>query len=145
MVMVMSREDFLYLFLKEIEKRGLLTKFIINIFGYKDFHDYNYICRIKKIDKQINLEIFDNVSEKKFNRYEFDFGNSDIGIQEGMIDNVWVMHINVRRMFNCDQNIFKLAHLCKLDRKKMVWYAFGFLDWEFVRIIISILKNKSIF
>jgi protein associated with RNAse G/E len=73
----MNKRDMLFTFIKTIEKKKLLTKFIINIFDYQNFHDYNYLFRIVKEEDNIIIDIYDNISANRFNRYIFDYSLND--------------------------------------------------------------------
>ena len=56
----MNKKDILYTFIKTIEKKQLLTKFIKNIFDYENFNDYNYLFRITENSNQVIIDIYDN-------------------------------------------------------------------------------------
>lgn len=137
----MNKGDILYKFIKTIERRKLLTEFIKNIFDYENFYDYNYLFRMVKRDNKIIIDIYDNVSCNRFNRYIFNFGRIDYDtyvIKEG---NVFVTYINVLRIGDSNNKLYKLAYLIKLDKNEMCEYASTFLDKEFVAILMSIIKK----
>ena len=61
----MNKEEIMYNFINKIQSRGLLTYFIAYLFDYQNFHDYNYIFRLSKENKNIIIDIYDNISNKK--------------------------------------------------------------------------------
>lgn len=127
-------------FIEIIQNRNLLTKFIMNVFDYNDLHDYNYIFRMIMDKDLIILDIYDNISNNRFNRYIFDFKSEldDIDIiQEG---NVFVTKLPIKNMLDDDNKLCKLAYLFKLDNSKMIEYSKTFLDNEFVLILEEIIK-----
>lgn len=136
----MNKKLYMKKFITIIQNRNLLTKFIMNVFDYRDLHDYNYIFRMIMDDDSIILDIYDNISDNRFNRYIFDFkselDNIDI-IQEG---NVFVTKLPIKNMLDDDNKLCKLAYLFKLDNSKMIEYGKTFLDNEFVLILEEIIK-----
>ena len=50
-----------------------MTSFIKNFFDYKYLNDYNYIFRMIDNEVELIIDIYDNVSENRFNRYVFNF------------------------------------------------------------------------
>lgn len=140
----MNKKDLLYTFINTIERKQLLTNFIKNIFDYKEFHDYNYLFRMTENSNQIIIDIYDNISDNRFNRYIFNFSRSNYDIRAIKEGNVFVTYINVLRIGESDNKLYKLAYLTKLNKNKMIEYANTFLDKEFVDILMDIIKNKSI-
>lgn len=136
----MNNKLYMKKFITVIQKKNLLTKFIKNIFDYNDLHDYNYIFRMIVDNDSIILDIYDNISDNRFNRYIFDFKseleNIDI-IQEG---NVFVTKLSIKNMLDVDNKLCKLAYLFKLDNSKMIEYSKTFLDKEFILILKKIIK-----
>ena len=137
----MNKKDILYTFIKTIEKKQLLTKFIKNIFDYENFNDYNYLFIITENINQVIIDIYDNISDNRFNRYIFNFSRSNYDTRVIKEGNVFVTYINVLRIGDSNNKLYKLAYLTKLDRNKMSAYASTFLDKEFVAILISIIKK----
>lgn len=136
----MNKKLYMKKFITIIQNRNLLTKFIMNVFDYRDLHDYNYIFRMIMDDDSIILDIYDNISDNRFNRYIFDFKSEldDIDIiQEG---NVFVTKLPIKNMLDDDNKLCKLAYLFKLDNSKMIEYGKTFLDNEFVLILEEIIK-----
>ena len=131
----MNKKDMLYKFIKQIEKHKLLTLFIKNVFDYEDLCDYNYIFRIINKEEMIIIDIYDNISAHRFNRYIFDFGSVIKDITDLNNNNVFVTYININYV-NEDGN--KLAYLFKLDSDKMISYASSFLNEELVEILKKI-------
>ena len=137
----MNKKDILYTFIKTIEKKQLLTKFIKNIFDYENFNDYNYLFRITENSNQVIIDIYDNISDNRFNRYIFNFSRSNYDIRVIKEGNVFVTYINVLRIGDSNNKLYKLAYLTKLNKNKMYEYASTFLDQEFVDILINIIKK----
>lgn len=136
----MDKKNIFMNFINEINERKLLTKFIINIFDYSDFHDYNYLFRMKENVDEIIIDIYDNVSDNRFNRYIFSFLKLDYSIKVIEEGNVFVSYICILNVNNSLNKLERLAYLFKLDENKMVDYAKTFLDKIFVDILIDIIK-----
>ena len=137
----MNKKDIIFRFIKELEKRNLLTKFIANIFDYNNFHDYNYLFRIINDNNKTIIDIYDNISDNRFNRYIFDFeinNNETKVIEEG---NVFITYINVLKQADSTNKLYKLAYLTKLDKHQIIKYASTFLNKELVDILADIIKK----
>lgn len=130
-------------FINEIERLKLMTNFIKNIFEYEEFEDYNYLFRMKYIKKVIIIDIYDNISSNRFNRYLFSFTKGDYDVKVVKTNNVYETYINVYTMNDSDNKLYKLAYLFSLNKRMMINYAKSFLNQEFVDILNSIL-NKPI-
>ena len=128
-------------FINEINNRKLMTLFIKNIFEYEEFYDYNYLFRTISTDCEIILDIYDNISDNRFNRYIFSF--KDLGYDIKIIEegNVFVSYISVNDVIDCDNKLLKLAYLFKIDDSLMLEYADSFLDSLFVFILDEIIKK----
>lgn len=137
----MNKRDMLYKFIKTIENKQLLTKFIINLFDYQDFHDYNYIFRMVINNNEIIIDIYDNISNNRFNRYIFDYEVNDQETYVTEEGNVFVTYINVLKMNDSSNKLYKLAYLTKLDKCQIIDYASTFLNREFVNILKDIIKK----
>lgn len=140
----MNKKDILYTFIKTIEKKQLLTKFIKNIFDYENFNDYNYLFRITGNSNQAIIDIYDNISDNRFNRYIFNFSRSNYNTRVIKEGNVFVTYIDVLRIGDSNNKLYKLAYMLKLNKTDMIKYANTFLDQIFVDILKEIIKNKSI-
>ena len=110
----MNNKDLMYKFIKDIEASKLTTIFICDILKYQELNDYTYIFRIKEESTNIIIDIYDNISINRFNRYIFHFSKpknkNDITITEK--NNVFVTDINVLNSSqNNDNNLVKLAYL----------------------------------
>ena len=127
-------------FINIINDNGLMTKFISNIFNYCCFNDFNYIFRLIEKDFEIIIDIYDNVSDTKFNRYIFSFFNDGYMFLDFVENDIFVKRISVLNMVDCDDKLLKLAYLFNIDTKMMIEYANSFLDKEFVKIISDIIK-----
>lgn len=137
----MNKRDILFTFINTIQEKKLLTDFIINIFDYDNFHDYNYLFRMTKDETKIIIDIYDNVSDNRFNRYIFDFGISNNKTKIMEDGNVYVTYINVLKLADSDNKLYKLAYLTKLDGERMISYASTFLNQCFVNILKNIIEK----
>ena len=138
----MNKKDIMYNFIKIIENKNLLTSFINTIFEYKNLSFYNYIFRIIDENNQIIIDIYDNISDNRFNRYIFNFSNQkqqNININ----DNVCVTYININNINKKDTNLYKFAYLFNLENNLMIEYAQKILNQEFINILEDII-NKPI-
>lgn len=136
----MNKKDIMFRFIKKINDDKMTTNFIKNIFGYENFFDYNYLFRMINGDNEIIIDIYDNVSDNRFNRYIFFFDECDYSyyvIEEG---NVFVNYISVLNIYNIDNNLLRLAKLFNIDNNDMIMYAGSFLDRVFVNMLKDIIK-----
>ena len=131
----------LYRFIKRIERSKLLTLFIQNIFDYDNLYDYNYIFRINKEGDNLVIDIYDNVSVNRFNRYIFNYGNNVINNDNSCDNNVFITYINVNNMKDSNNKLYKLAYLFKLEDDNIITYANTFLDQKIVTILKTIIKK----
>ena len=136
----MDKKSMLKVFISQIKDRNLLTKFIASIFGYTDFHDYNYLFRMIDNDYEVIIDIYDNVSDNRFNRYIFSFLDCDYSFKVVEEANVFVNYICVININDGLNKLEKLAYLFKIDNNKMIEYSKTFLDDVFVEILIDIIK-----
>lgn len=136
----MSKKNIMRDFVNEIYNRKLMTKFIKNIFGYKNFYDYNYLFRMIDNDCEIIIDIYDNVSDNRFNRYIFSFIENEYVFKVVEEKNVFVNYISVLLVEDCDDNLMKLAYLFQIPNMMMLDYASTFLDEVFVEILSDVLK-----
>ena len=137
----MNKRDMLYRFIKRIERSKLLTLFIQNIFDYDNLYDYNYIFRINKEGDNLVIDIYDNVSVNRFNRYIFNYGNKVINNDNSCDNNVFITYINVNNIKDSNNKLYKLAYLFKLEDDNMIAYANTFLDQKIVTILKTIIKK----
>lgn len=136
----MNKKNMMRDFIKAIDTNKMMTKFIKNIFDYSDFYDYNYLFRMIDGDNEVIVDIYDNVSDNRFNRYIFSFLEHEYDfrvIEEG---NVFVNYISILNIEDNDNRLLKLAYLFKIDDGKMIEYANSFLDDEFVLLLRDIVK-----
>ena len=133
-------------FIETIDRRKLMTQFIKNMFNYQELYDYNYLFRIKEEGNMIVIDIYDNVSNNRFNRYIYFFSPGKYMIKIEERDNVFVNYINIMNIDkdNYENNIIKLGYLFKLKKNKMIEYAHKFLSDEVVDILSEILKKQAI-
>ena len=136
----MNKKNIMRDFIENIYTRGLTTKFIKNIFGYKNFFDHNYIFRVIDREKNLVFDIYDNVTESKFNRYIFNFDKCNYTYKKEFIDNLYIHYISILNSNNNNCNLIKLAYLLKINNDKTLEYAKTFLDNEFILILKDIIK-----
>lgn len=127
-------------FINRINNLGLMTEFIMNIFGYKDIFDYNYMFRIIDDGNDLIMDIYDNVSENKFNRYVYSFYDSDYDYKREIGDKLFVHYINIFKIRDIDNNVLRLGYLFSLDMDKMIDYAKIFMNDKFILILDNIIK-----
>lgn len=139
----MNRRRMMGLYLRKLERSKLLTRFIALLFDYKDFHDYNYIYRMVEENKRIIIDIYDNISSNRFNRYIISFKENDKGYSIQEMDNVFVTYINVFKIENADNMLLKFCYLFTLEVDEMVEYAKEFLDLDMVLCLEEMLKNAK--
>lgn len=137
----MNKKRVMYDFINEINNRKLMTLFIKNIFKYEEFYDYNYIFRMISNDHEIIIDIYDNVSNNRFNRYVFSFIEENYNIKVIEEGNVFVNYISINNIIDSDNNLHKLAYLFKIEDKLMLEYASNFLDNIFIPILEESIKK----
>lgn len=137
----MNRKNKMMDFINEINDRKMMTNFIKNLFDYENFYDYNYLFRMIEGDNEIIIDIYDNVSDNRFNRYIFSFVDNDYDMKVIEERNVFVNYISVPQVVDGDDKLLKLAYLFKLDDIEMIDYANSFLISEFVDILRNIMKK----
>lgn len=142
----MNKKVLMKEFIETIDRRKLMTQFIKNMFNYQELYDYNYLFRIKEKGNMIVIDIYDNVSNNRFNRYIYCFSPGKYMIKIEEKDNVFVNYINIMNIDkdNYENNIIKLGYLFKLKKNKMIEYAHKFLSDEVVDILSEILKKQAI-
>lgn len=131
-------------FINEIINREMLTEFIKEIFNYENLFDYNYIFRMVDKDNFIIIDIYDNVSKNRFNKYIFDFFCNQYDVLLFNDGDVVVKKISIINADKNGSNFLKLAYLFSLDISLMLDYARGFLGVKFVKILEFIIENKPI-
>lgn len=136
----MTNGKLLYSFISRIKKEKLLTDFLNSVFGYSNLSDYNYIFRISKLNNQVILDIYDNVSINRFNRYVFDFDSNNYSYKREEVNNVFVNYFCIKNICDNENYLFKLAYLFSLPRNEIINYARTFLDIEFLEILNRIIK-----
>ena len=125
-------------FINYIEEHNIMTLFIKNLFDYQELYDYNYLFRLKVIGSNVIIDIYDNVSNNRFNRYIFNFNDEKDNYHSVNSDNVYVTYLNVLRTCDSENKLDKLAHLFSLKKREMYDYAKTFLDDIFINILRKI-------
>lgn len=125
-------------FINYIEEHNIMTLFIKNLFDYRELYDYNYLFRLKVIGSNVIIDIYDNVSNNRFNRYIFNFNDEKDNYHSVNSDNVYVTYLNVLKTNDSENKLDKLAHLFSLKKREMYDYAKTFLDDIFIDILRKI-------
>ena len=136
----MNKKELLEIFIKTIQKNKLLTEFIQNIFDYKNLHDYNYIFRISTNREEVIIDIYDNISNHRFNRYVFSYNRGKYKTNVIEENNVFVTYIDVLNLTGSNNKLYKLAYMTILKKEKIIDYAKTFLDNKFINILKEIIK-----
>lgn len=137
----MLNDKLMYKFLNRVKREKLMTLFLTNILFDNGLNDYNYICRLFKKDGLVVLDIYDNISKNRFNRYLFDFNNTDYDYKREEIDNVFVNYLGINNLQDSSLNLIKLGFLFKLPKDKMIEYSSLFLDEKINNILIDIINR----
>lgn len=135
----MDKKELLINFINKIQKKKLLTAFISELFNYDGFHDYNYLFRINSEDDLVIIDIYDNVSSNRFNRYIFVFKNGEYSFKTIEEGNVFVTKIYIDNIQDDSIKLHKFAFLFRLDYSEMHDYAKTFLSNKFVMILDSLI------
>ena len=101
----MNKKELLEIFIKTIQKNKLLTEFIQNIFDYKNLHDYNYIFRISTNREEVIIDIYDNISNHRFNRYVFSYNRGKYKTNVIEENNVFVTYIDVLNLTDSNNKL----------------------------------------
>ena len=137
----MKKRELMREFINLLDRRNLLTLFIKNIFNYNEFNDYNYLFRMIDDSNKIIIDIYDNVSEHRFNRYIFNFGRKMYGDDKVFSDNVYITYINIVYLKEDVIDIFRLGYLFKIRKNMMLEYAMSIFDREIVKVLEEVLKK----
>lgn len=135
-------KQIMYDFINEVVNNNLTTKMLLEIFGYSDLKDYNYIFRVSCDDNSVIVDIYDNVSINRFNRFCFSFNILFDNFNRVENENVFVTYISVYNINNLSNNIFRFAYLFSLDVGNMLEYANTFLDKSFISLLENIIKKS---
>lgn len=135
----MNKKVIMGRFIEKIEDRKLMTLFIKELFDYDNFNDYNYLFRMKDDNKRVIIDIYDNVSSNRFNRYIFSFTKGDYDFKLVEDKNVFVSYINILNLYDSDNKLLKLGYLFRIRKNKMIDYAKTFLTDEIVKCLEEVL------
>lgn len=135
----MNKKAIMSRFIEKIEDRKLMTLFIKELFDYDNFNDYNYLFRMKDDNKRVIIDIYDNVSSNRFNRYIFSFTKGDYDFKLVEDKNVFVSYINILNLYDSDNKLLKLGYLFRIRKNKMIDYAKTFLTDEIVKCLEEVL------
>lgn len=135
----MNKKVIMGRFIEKIEDRKLTTLFIKELFDYDNFNDYNYLFRMKDDNKRVIIDIYDNVSSNRFNRYIFSFTKGDYDFKLVEDNNVFVSYINILNLYDSDNKLLKLGYLFRIRKNKMIDYAKTFLTDEIVKCLEEVL------
>ena len=142
----MTNLELMYNFILKIYEDELTTEFLKQIFNYKNFSEINYIFRVSLKKKMVVIDIFDNISRNRFNRYFFEFKRAKKQYVVTECDNVFISKIKVFSLSKkqvLNNNLLKLGYLFKLPSSKMIAYAKTFLNEDLVNLLTNILNNQT--
>lgn len=141
----MDKKEVLREFMDRISSKScLLTMFIRDIFDYKNFYDYSYLFRMKEEKNSIIFDIYDNVSDNRFNRYIFIFDSGMYDIKTIEECNVFISYIYVYSIENAENSkLLKFAYLFNLKYSDMESYASGFLSKKVVEVLARVIKKVN--
>ena len=109
----------------------------------KKFYDFSYLFRMKEEGNTEIIDIYDNVSDNRFNRYMFIFDKGEYDIRVIEECNVFVSYIYVYNVVDSKDKLLKLAYLFNLDNDLMVEYAKSFLPDKIIQILIKVIKKAN--
>lgn len=141
----MTNSELMYNFILKIYNDGLTTKFLKQIFDYRNISEINYIFRVSLKEKIVVVDVFDNISRNRFNRYFFEFKRDKKYYIVDEHNNVFTTRIKVFSLSKkhvLDSNLLKLAYLFKQCPSKIVEYAKTFLSDELVNVLISVIDDQ---
>ena len=134
----MNKKVIMGRFIEKIEDRKLMTLFIKELFDYDNFNDYNYLFRMKDDNKRVIIDIYDNVSSNRFNRYIFSFTKGDYDFKLVEDKNVFVSYINILNLYDSDNKLLKLGYLFRIRKNKMIDYAIPYLPDDKLRYLMGV-------
>ena len=137
----MNNKKLMIKFIRALKYNKKLTLFIKDVFNYLELFDFNYIFRIREEEDRVIIDIYDNVSSNKFNRYVFIFKKGYYDYNVLRKNGIVITYINVYSVDNTINNILRLAYLFSISSDKMIEYANTFLDKEIVNILIKVIKK----
>ena len=136
----MSKKELLESFIKTIQERNKLTDFIKLIFDYNNLQDYNYIFRLSMNNNEVIIDIYDNISDNRFNRYIFSYDKGKYETKVVSDNNVFKTYIDVLNLSNPSNKLYKLGYMTILDKEKIIDYGNTFLSKEYIDILKEIIK-----
>ena len=140
-----SNREIMISFLNIVKSRGLLTKLIQELYDFTDINEYNYIYRLICEDNLVIIDIYDNFSVNRFNRYIFSFDNNgeyDVKVLEE--NNVFVTRIYVLKIKKCNNNnIYNFAYLFSLNKDEMLEYSKKLFSKELNNILLEIINKPT--
>ena len=140
----MNKQKLMIKFINIIQKEKLLTKLIGELFNYHSFHDYNYIFRMTQKEKAVIWDIYDNISQNRFNRYIFNFNKCSYSYKVIKNSDVYLNYIGILNINNSDHNLLKFANLFTMETSKIIAYASSFLDDSIVNCLEKAIKKEKV-
>jgi len=141
----MTNAKLMYSFILEVDNQGKTTEFLKQLFCYKELCDVNYIFRVSLNGKTVVMDVFDNISENRFNRYFFQFKKAKPNYLVNELNNIFVTTINVlslNKTIFFENNLLKFAYLFKCRSSMTVNYAKTFLSDELTNILIAVINTN---
>lgn len=140
----MTNKDLMYKFISKVYSDGLITKFLKIILNYQNLSDINYLFRVSVNDVAVIMDVFDNISDNRFNRYFFEFKKGKCPFVLNELDNIFITQIKVLSLsknYQISNNLIRLAYLFKHRPSKMIKYAKTFLSDDLVNILHSVIDD----
>lgn len=140
----MTNLELMYNFILKIYDDGLTTEFLKQIFNYQNISEINYIFRVSLKKKMVVIDVFDNISRNRFNRYFFEFKRGKRYYVVDEHSNVFTTKIKVLSLSKkqtLESNLLKLAYLFKQRPSKIVGYSQTFLSDELVNVLINVIDD----
>lgn len=128
-------------FLNSLNRNNKLTSFFKIIFNYEVLNDYNYISRFAEIGDSFIIDIYDNVSDNRFNRYIFNFNQKDFSKMVKNDGDVIVTFICVNANYVPLDNVMKLAYMFSNHNNDIAMYARTFLPDDIIDILLKIVEK----
>lgn len=136
MVITMSLDKMMELFVLNVKRRKLLSKLVCLLCGNANFRDYNYIFRMKRENNKIIIDICENVTDVRFHRFIYCFS---YGIhKDEFIDSVNVKTIYVLNNSVILDNSVMFGVLFSYDKEHMLLYGKKILRSELYDILVYV-------
>ena len=92
-------------------------------------------------DEEIIIDIYDNVSDNRFNRYVLNYNKGKIKTRVVADNNVYVNYIDVLNIQEGASKLYDFIYLTTLDKDRIIIYANTLLKPKFVNILKEIINK----